>query len=280
MQCYLCNETEFSHRKGSVRDNPELDILECESCGLVTLSSLQHIKDNHYEESGMHGDDLPSVKSWAQGAERDDERRFNLLKDTIVNAKIMDFGCGASGFISKAESLARKVVGVEPEQRVHEYWKDRLEIYISLKEVDDDFDLITAFHVVEHLPDPIAILKSLAKCIKKGGRIVIEVPNSNDALLTLYDSNSFQNFTYWSQHLFLFNANNLQKLANQAGLRTVSIQQYQRYPLSNHLYWLSKNRGGGHIHWPFLDNPDLDNAYSASLASIGKCDTLIAYLEI
>ena len=109
--------------------------------------------------------------------------------------------------------------------------------------------------------------------------MVVKVPSSEDVLLTLYDSSAFQHFTYWSQHLFLFNAETLRRLAKQAGPCIVSIQQYQRYPLSNHLHWLSKGKPGGHQKWPFLDSSNLNEAYANSLASIGKCDTLIAWLE-
>ena len=123
------------------------------------------------------------------------------------------------------------------------------------------------------------MLKELATRLKDRGRLVIEVPSSEDALLTLYENDAFQRFTYWSQHLFLFNAETLRRLATQAGLRVVSIQQFQRYPLSNHLHWLSRNRPGGHQHWSFLDTPALTEAYAASLAAVGKCDTLIIHLE-
>ncbi len=123
------------------------------------------------------------------------------------------------------------------------------------------------------------MLRELATRLKDRGRLVIEVPSSEDALLTLYESDAFQRFTYWSQHLFLFNAETLRRLATQAGLRVVSVQQFQRYPLSNRLHWLSRNRPGGHQHWSFLDTPALTEAYAASLAAVGKCDTLIAYLE-
>jgi hypothetical protein len=108
---------------------------------------------------------------------------------------------------------------------------------------------------------------------------VVEVPNSEDVLLTLYDNEAFQRFTFWSQHLYLFNTETLRRLAEQAGLREVSIQQYQRYPLSNNMYWLSRNIPGGHQRWWFIDTPALTEAYAASLATICKCDTLIAYLE-
>lgn len=150
---------------------------------------------------------------------------------------------------------------------------------LGLKRWGGGYDLITAFHVVEHLPDPRSIVRELAARLKDGGRMVIEVPSSEDALLTLYENDAFQRFNYWSQHLFLFNAETLRLLTTQAGLRVLSIQQFQRYPLSNHLYWLSRNQPGGHKHWSFLDSPELKNAYANTLAAVGKCDTLIAHLE-
>jgi len=280
MTCYLCNHPDFSVRKGAVRDNPSLQIIECTNCGLVALSSLQHIQAGHYEDSGMHGDALPSIESWLRDTEQDDQRRFEMLKSVMVNRKVLDFGCGAAGFVRKAQSLATEVVGVELESRVREYWGDSIALHGGLEDVGRSYDLITAFHVVEHLPDPRAMLRELATRLKDRGRLVIEVPSSEDALLTLYENDAFQRFNYWSQHLFLFNAETLRRLATQAGLRVISIQQFQRYPLSNHLHWLSRNRSGGHQHWSFLDTPELTEAYTASLAAVGKCDTLIAYLEL
>lgn len=50
------------------------------------------------------------------------------------------------------------------------------------------------------------------------GRLVIEVTNSDEALLTLYENNNFHKFTYLSQNLFLFNFNTLSQLASQASV--------------------------------------------------------------
>lgn len=66
-----------------------------------------------------------------------------------------------------------------------------------------NYDLITAFHVVEHLPDPRTTLKELSSLLSPEGYLIIEVPSSEDALITLYDCDAFQKFTYWSQHLYL-----------------------------------------------------------------------------
>lgn len=280
MICYLCESPHFRARKGVVRDNPALHIVECEGCGLVTLSSFEHIRAGHYENSEMHGEVLRPIESWLRETEEDDQRRFDMLKAILTNRKVLDFGCGAAGFLQKARTLAATVCGVEPERRVHEYWGDAIDLVGALEDGMGKYDLITAFHVVEHLPDPRSVLKQLALRLEDRGRLVIEVPSSDDALLTLYDCDAFQRFTYWSQHLFLFNSETLRKLAAQAGFRILSIQQSQRYPLSNHLHWLSRNQPGGHLRWSFLDTPALMEAYSASLAAVGMCDTLIAHLEV
>ena len=257
MSCYICESTSFNTRKGQVRDAPGLKILECAHCGFVYLSSLGHIQSGFYEKSGMHGIEPAPMETWLKDTEWDDQRRFDMLKTMLTNKKLLDFGCGAGGFLNKAQSLADSVAGIELEQRVREYWNGELSIHPDLGSAGGGYDLITAFHVVEHLPDPRAILKALASMLAKNSRMVIEVPSSEDVLLTLYDSDTFQRFTYWSQHLYLFNAETLRRLAEQAGLRIVSIQQYQRYPLSNHLYWLSQVKPGGHQKWAFLDNPEL-----------------------
>jgi 2-polyprenyl-3-methyl-5-hydroxy-6-metoxy-1,4-benzoquinol methylase len=266
-------------RPGAVRDDAALRVLECAECGLVMLSSFQHIQTLHYTESGMHGSSVPSIEAWLRDTEQDDQRRLEMLRSALVNRRALDFGCGAAGFVRKARALAAEVAGVEPERRVREHWGGALRIYADLDDAGGEYDLITVFHVLEHLRDPRTTLRALAARLAVGGRLVVEVPNSDDALLTLYDHDAFQRFTYWSQHLILFNAETLRRLAGQAGLQVISISQFQRYPLSNHLYWLSRKQPGGHRKWSFLDTLPLCEAYAAALASIGKCDTIIAHLE-
>jgi cyclopropane fatty-acyl-phospholipid synthase-like methyltransferase len=277
--CYLCGSPSSQLRKGVVRDAPEMKILECTECGMVSLESTEHIHSAFYQDSGMHGTDLISMRHWLKETTEDDQRRYEMLERQLPNKRLLDFGCGAAGFIDRAQALASEVTGIELESRVREYWSGKLNIVSSLEAAGGNYDLITAFHVVEHLQDPRAMLASLAERLKPNGKMVVEVPSADDALLTLYDCDAFQRFTYWSQHLFLFNAATFNTLARSAGLRVTAIQHFQRYPLSNHLHWLSKARPGGHQHWAFLDTPELAAAYANSLASIGKTDTLIAYLE-
>jgi 2-polyprenyl-3-methyl-5-hydroxy-6-metoxy-1,4-benzoquinol methylase len=281
MKCYLCQSTAFKIRKGKVRDAPDLQILECVDCGLVSLSMIDHIQPGFYEESGMHGELPLPMDVWLKETSRDDQRRFDMLKSILPNKKLLEFGCGAGGFLTKAQSLADSVAGIELERRVLNHWEGVMTIYPDIESAGSagKYDLIAAFHVIEHLPDPVSVLMLLSNMLTDKGRMVIEVPSSDDALLSLYDSDAFQNFSYWNQHLYLFNAETLRRLVGRAGLRIIAIQQHQRYSLSNHVYWLSQCKPSGHQQWSFLDSAELNSAYAHSLAAIGKCDTLIAHIE-
>lgn len=279
MKCFLCHSSSFTERKGKVRDDPAMQIWQCDKCGLVTLGAIDHISPGFYENSGMHGAEPTPMEAWLKQTEWDDQRRFDMVKAMLPNNRVLDFGCGAAGFLQRVRNLAAEVAGIELETRVRDYWAGRINIFSNIEAAGGGYDLVTAFHVIEHLPDPRAMLASLAGSLKPNGRMIVEVPSADDALLTLYDCDAFQRFTYWSQHLFLFNASTLEMLARQAGLKVVAVQHYQRYPLSNHLHWLSQCQPGGHQRWAFIDTPELASAYANTLAALGKTDTLIAHLE-
>lgn len=123
MRCYLCRSNNFSERKGEVRDALLMKILECDECGLVTLDSTSHIQSGFYENSGMHGDEPKPIKEWLKETHWDDQRRFEQLKSFLPNKRILDFGCGAGGFLANARDLAANAVGVELERLVQDYWK-------------------------------------------------------------------------------------------------------------------------------------------------------------
>lgn len=278
VRCYLCSGIDLVEREGSVRDRPELKIFECSSCGLVFLSSFDHIETGFYEDSGMHTQHM-NPESLLRTCAADDKRRFEYLRRRIENKCLLDFGCGAAGFLLRAQEVAEKVYGVEIDQGFQPHYRQKnLDVRNHITLFNEDFDLITLFHVLEHIQDPLALLAVLKEKLRPGGELIIEVPNANDALLTLYRCKSFMAFTYWSCHLYLFNASTLATLASKAGLRIKNLRHIQRYPLANHLHWLALGRPGGHQLWHFLDTPELAEAYESMLASSGLSDTIICSL--
>ncbi len=278
MTCYLCSSSDYKVRDGKVRDNEKLDVLECNHCGLVFLSSLEHIDENYYENSSMS--EGLDVNEWLNETCVDDNRRFEFVKEMIINKDIVDFGSGAGGFLLKAKGVAKSVTAIELDNKIIEHYKkNNINHTADIESLENDrYDVITAFHVLEHLSNPIEILKLLVSKLKKGGKLIVEVPNSDDALLTIYKNKAFSNFTYWSPHLFLYNAKTLQLLFKKVdGVEMEFVKYIQRYPLSNHLYWLSNNKPGGHQKWgSFIDSPELSKAYEAQLSSMGATDTVVS----
>jgi len=284
MPCYLCGSDQATKRNGKVRDSDDIDILECDDCGLVYLSKQDHLDEQHYENSGMHDGEAPDVESWLKETQNDDERRYQFLKEKITNRTVLDFGCGVGGFLDLAKQSASCIDGIELERALQSSFKQRgLQVFSQLKEAmgsEHTWDVVTAFHVVEHLSDPMGTIKDLSTLLSRGGEMIIEVPSSDDALLTLYKNAGFQEFTYWSQHLYLFNASTMKFLIKKAGLKLNWIKHVQRYPLSNHLYWLSKGKPGGHKQWAFLDDQQLNQNYEQQLAALGLTDTIVAGISV
>lgn len=284
MRCHLCNSEAIESVQGRVRDRPEVAIRRCTECGLVFLDSFSHVHDSFYEAD--YTEENHSTLDWQaflNGCLQDDERRYNQLRSTLINRTYLDVGCGAGGVLLKARGVSKNVTGVEPQSR----WRDLLlgagiNTVPSLRDVADaGYDVISLFHVLEHIPEPVPFLKELLSKCSKGGRIFIEVPNADDALLSLYRNKAFMEYTYWSPHLFLYSQHTLARLLEKAGVarERFTITQFQRFPLANHLMWLAEGLPGGHSAWSFLDSPGLNEAYSASLARLGRCDTVCAWIE-
>ncbi len=281
-KCYLCGASKIDCVVGKVRDLPDIPILRCKECGLVFLANFDHIDDRFYEESMMR--DRSPIANWKlylKDCANDDARRSRWIRPVATSKSLLDLGCGAGGFLSRAKRFTKKCAGVEKDDSLRRAIQRHFSIrtYPDIAEVDEKFDIITLFHVLEHFKDPKGVLIGLAKLLNKNGKIIIEVPNSNDALLSLYKSKAFSEFTFWKCHLYLFNDSNLRRLLRKAGLHVNSIVQIQRYPLSNHLYWLSKGKPGGHKIWNFMDDKELTRKYECQLAKIDACDTLMAVVS-
>ncbi len=278
MKCYICKNTNFIEVQGKVRDIPQIPILKCTKCGLVFLSCFEHIDDKYYENSKMLKG--MTIDKFSEETQRDDKRRHDyfLKRDDLKEMSFLDFGCGAGGFISQMTKSAKKCAGIEKDKLLRKFIKNKynLKTYSNVSEIKEKFEIITLFHVLEHLENPKKVLLDLSKKLTSDGTIVIETPNINDALISMYDCKEFSEFTYWGCHLYYFSIKTLTRLLNDAGFIILHMNQIQRYPLANHLYWLSKGKPDGHNIWKNFKNKDLDIEYQKSLIKRNACDTLLA----
>lgn len=292
MKCYLCGSEKHFQREGKVRDNSNIKILECIECGLVFLDT-QNTNEKFYQENGMLAFDFfkktnreynpNNIKETINVLQNERkiqlQKRFAFCLNYIIGKDILDFGSGYAGFLIKAKEFAKSVTGIELEEQVAPIYEE-YNIPLMRNLVNgggkNKYDVITAFHVIEHLQDPIAILKQLASLLKENGKMIIEVPNGNDALLTIFKNKPYQDFIYWSAHLYYFTPYTLKKLGEKAGLKVEFVKGVQRYSFANNLYWLSFGKPAGEKEWGNFIDDSISQYWESSLASVGATDTLMA----
>jgi len=284
LNCNLCGSISYA-RKGKIRAHRKIlatKILECSNCSLVFLDDDTHISEFHYEQSLMHNGFFNLEESRIE-TKVDDLRRFRMLEVEIKDKHLIEIGSGNGGFLLQAKRLTKSVVGIEPEKMYHDTFKsENLRIYSNINDYNNavshinvqKFDIVVSFHVIEHIKHPLEFLLQLLELVSSGGKVYLETPNSNDALIKLYDSEAFQNFTYWDNHLVLFNKKSFEYMLGKiTGLNFRSIP-VQRYGIANHLYWLSKGEPGGHKKWNFVENSLINSQYEKLLADLNMNDTL------
>lgn len=206
----------------------------------------------------------------------DDQRRYEFFrKDFFKNKNILDYGFGWGGFLSSIKK-AKNLCGVERRPECINYiLKKSKKINVS-KSLDRfkniKFDLITLFHVLEHCPQQVSLLKELKPMLSKKGKIIIEVPSSNNILL---ENEAYKNFSFWSEHLVLHNEESIKSFLKAAGYKKIKVIFYQRYNYLNYFNWIINGTPGGHTIFKKFYNPKLDNIFSYSLKK-KIADTIIA----
>jgi SAM-dependent methyltransferase len=268
----------WKKRPGTIRDAEGVGVRECDSCGLVTHEQdLRNMVD--YKKESMH--------TWSTATEAilpvpemDATRRLRLLMNLTRDfhrASVMDFGSGR-GEMMDILSDKFNVYGLEPEEFARTASRNRgLTVFEGIEDALNSnltFDVVTMFHVVEHLYEPSREIKNIHKVLRPDGFLVIETPNSDDALITLFDSIKFMDFTYWSHHPMLHSHISLQALVERCGFKVLENSGTQRYGLANHLYWLSHGKPGGHDIFSNIFSPEAEIYYARDLEAKQKSDTI------
>lgn len=104
----------------------------------------------------------------------------------VGEGRLLDVGCATGRFLQRMKAIGWRVSGIELDP----------EAAATAKTVTPDivigdpstvtlpahgFDLITAFHVIEHLPDPLGALRNMLGWLAPGGLMIVEVPNTRAA---------------------------------------------------------------------------------------------------
>lgn len=265
----------------NTRDKKNLTVYRDNKTKIIFIDEY-YTGDKEYESGSYRNESMPLMKSKSGDLEDflDTERRYKKYRQFVVNKNICDYGCGEGNFLRQTKSIAKTVFGIEIQKDFNEKINNEgIKCFSKLEQLDDPMDTFFLFHCLEHLPDPITILKEIYSKLKINGdgMIVIEVPHAKDFLLDKLEIESFKNFTLWSQHLVLHTRDSLHSLLVDAGFKNIHIEGIQRYGIANHLNWLKNGKPGGHHNsLSVIETENLKNSYAEALSKLDSNDTLVA----
>lgn len=202
LRCPVCGgegrfETEVREQDAWLTSPDRFRLYACGACGsrFIDTASLPHPLA-HYYPGDYYGSRQQKYRGVFQRLSDAFRRwRFHVLFDRIGTEarrnsrgsselpSVLDFGCGRGVMLGSFRENGWEARGVEfSEQSAAlvkaEYGVDVLHGPDAIEQLGGArFDLITLFHVLEHLSDPRATVRKLARHLRPGGRMVIEVPN-------------------------------------------------------------------------------------------------------
>lgn len=155
------------------------------------------------------------------------KRKLKLINSFQTEEKrLLDIGCGTGDFLETAKLNNWQVAGVEPNERARTIANSKTKnaVYdISYLETleGNSFDVITLWHVLEHLPNLEVHVKLLKRLLKPNGTLVIAVPNFRS-----YDAQYYKN--YWAaydvpRHLWHFSITSISKLFHEEQLKLIDV---------------------------------------------------------
>ncbi len=225
--CPVCAATRFHRVAGLDRRFKRLPTVMCEHCGLLYTNpmpdetELARYYEKYYRFDYQLVTTKPTDKHRRKRHAEAAGRIANLDGFLPENARVLDFGCGSGEFVEDMLARGYDAHGFEPGEAYGSDARSRLGERIQVARWQDvqfgpDFDLVTCFHVIEHLRDPLTAVAAMASWIRPGGRIYIEVPDLG--------SEPFKGIGgFHFAHVVGFNSFNLQLAAARVGLKPVAV---------------------------------------------------------
>lgn len=212
----------------------DFHICECLNCGLLyTMPRPSKEKIGAYYKSDEYYSHQENKKGFVPRLYEAIKKinlkhKFRLASRDLPVGKLLDIGCGVGDFLHVAENKGWQCTGVEPSEEAREIARQRIKGDLLYSEdleqlPDQSFDLITMWHVLEHVDDLKWQVAQLQRLIKPNGRIVIAVPNYRS-----YDGRFYN--AYWAaydvpRHLNHFNKTVLTKMFKTSGLSLVCMDK-------------------------------------------------------
>lgn len=191
--CPVCNSDQKKHFL-SCLDNTvskkTFELQECANCGFVFTSPRPHNADlGAYYESDEYISHSNTKKGLISRLYQSVRNRTLAQKLELINSRqakgsLLDIGCGTGEFLNVVQGDGWKVRGIEPGDKARQSAIDNYKLDVrpeeALKQIEaGSMDVITMWHVLEHVPDLAGRLQELKSILKEKGLLIVAVPNRN-----------------------------------------------------------------------------------------------------
>jgi 2-polyprenyl-3-methyl-5-hydroxy-6-metoxy-1,4-benzoquinol methylase len=222
VNCNLCNNNEyklFKKIKG-------MQLVKCKQCGLVYLNprpTQQEINEEYsaeYHIERLLGQEPKTEKEIEQEINKNIGRAEEIVKRFGNKGKLLDIGCGAAFFIACLKRYGWDVTGIDISEWASKFAGEKLGLNIftgSVGEIQlkERFDVITMYHNLEHLPDPLKTLKRVSELLSDDGMLVVKGPNLA-SFDRIWHGNNWRGYSDKS-HLYYFIPKTYQMMLEKAG---------------------------------------------------------------
>lgn len=236
------------HGRSIMDEKEKFAIYKCLDCGCLFISDIE-INEDYYKKyytSNYYSED---------GGNKFISRLWSLLYQLLFSNKkekyirsyfkgknkisILDIGCGSGGFLLGLDSSVFEKNGIEINlQGIEICRRKKINVYDKPIESIDfgekKFDVITLWHVIEHLDDPMALFKKVREIMKDDGILIFQVPN-NESLGSRFGKE------YWfhldsPRHLTIPNKKTIYDICAKNKLKVIDVKnEFYDYPLD--LFW-------------------------------------------
>lgn len=151
------------------------------------------------------------------------KNKLKLINSQSPKGRILDIGAGVGDFLSVCKNDGWQTIGIEPSDKAKNIAKSKGVSFVeNLSELENNsFDIITMWHVLEHVPNLEEQIAELKRLIKPNGTIIIAVPNFKS-----FDAKHYGQF--WAAfdvpiHLWHFSKTAIQKLFAKEKLELIKV---------------------------------------------------------
>lgn len=212
-RCIVCGSKDFKRLFSVERKS----LVRCIRCGLV---KTQNFKEPDYQK--YHRDE--EYQDFEVYFRNIFQKRIQIVEKFFTEpGKVLEIGCSVGILLSLLREKGWEVWGVEPSKSAKIAIKKGIkvinEIFEKASLPKGYFDLIILNHTLEHLENPLDILKKARTLLKKGGKIFVDVPNFGSLSSRILG----KKWPYLAptEHLYHFEPKTLMKVMRKAGFKVI-----------------------------------------------------------